>query len=238
MRTESPARLALTSRDKATIFTPSDSMHLRISICSISETELAAPTPDIENVVHELLIVSGANVHASEKRFGMVGLHAIQLGFQKNMFIVNWNATKLSERPVDYEPRFRIFANATLHDLSDETNEDREGCFSLQAGIGGVVTRHNQLTLRGVEVDIDKFRRTGEVSFLPVNEPVTDSYTARIIQHESDHGLGKRCFAGASELYEITDRKRFLHTQGREGKRIIGGDEAAVLRKLSQPSQD
>src|SRR5687767_13790692 len=116
MRFEAP-RLALLSRETATIATPPEATSLRWRARNLSGRELTNPTPDIAIVISDVLDFSGANVKLSEKRGSLVGLHARQLGYDYNIFTVDWSGTTPpSQRPADYQPHFRVFANVTITD--------------------------------------------------------------------------------------------------------------------------
>src|SRR4030067_964112 len=70
-----------------------------------------------------------------------------------------------------------VLINPVLTPLSDELEEDWEGCLSLP-GLRGMVPRHARLRYQG-------FDEKGN----PIDRSV-DGFHARVVQHECDHLLG------------------------------------------------
>jgi peptide deformylase len=236
MKGEIRTRIALPSAEHKIAATPKDSMLLRLPTRNLSETEIAAPTPDLAAIIKDMLSFAGANVQYDPKKGSLGGLHAVQLGYAKSMFLVDWNAIEHpSQRPSNYQPHFRLFANVALTNPSTEIQDSREGCFSLEKEIAGIVERSQQVTIEGLEVDLTKFNETGEIEFKEVNEPTPHFNVARVVQHEYDHGRGMRFPAVAHTLFRLTDLVLFRTTQGKEGFEVLPKAEEDALRAISSP---
>ena len=222
-------------------FTPPDSMLLRLPSYPVTEGELH--TDDIKSMVEDLLIVSGAHTGYGTTGRGMVGLHAKQLGYNKNLMLVDWNARNWgSKKPDNYKPHYRLFINPEIVDRSNKTNKDaREGCWSSDGDLGGHIARHDHVTLNAWEVDLELFERTKEIQVIQIEETTTDSYVARIVQHEVDHGLGKRFPSHArhaGDLYRITDRDAYFASAGkliRRGFKHVSAEEFTNLKSQASP---
>lgn len=103
---------------------------------------------------------------------GGVGLAAPQVGVSRRVVLV-----KLGTRPAGQSVRVITLVNPVVEWMSDDTQDDYEGCLSLD-GVGGLVTRAQAIRLR--------FERVGggqEVLELR-------DWDARIAQHELDHLVG------------------------------------------------
>jgi peptide deformylase len=103
------------------------------------------------------------------------GLAAPQIGvlLQVVIFGVERNPRYPEAEPVPYTE----LVNPVLTPLSDERDEDWEGCLSVP-GLRGVVSRYRQLRYEGFDPQGRPIRR--EVS----------GFHARVVQHECDHLLG------------------------------------------------
>ena len=104
----------------------------------------------------------------------MVGIAAPQVGISKRIIIIGVNAVGAGE-----QPELQAFINPELVEESEETVEDREGCFST-SNVCGVVSRSKEVTLKA-------FDRDGKVVTLKL-----EGFPARIAQHEVDHLNGVR----------------------------------------------
>ena len=103
------------------------------------------------------------------------GLAAPQIGvlLQVVIFGVESNPRYPDAEPVPYTE----LVNPVLTPLTDERDEDWEGCLSVP-GLRGVVPRYRQLRYEG-------FDPRGR----PIRREVT-GFHARVVQHECDHLLG------------------------------------------------
>ena len=104
----------------------------------------------------------------------MVGIAAPQIGTSKRIIIIGVNAVGAGE-----EPDLQAFINPEIVEKSEETIEDREGCFSA-SNVCGIVSRSREITLKA-------YNRNGKVVTIKL-----EGFPARIAQHEVDHLDGIR----------------------------------------------
>lgn len=217
--------------------TPPESFLLRRPSREVYPETLA--TDDVKMVLHDMLNVAGAttNLAKDPTKRTMVGLHARQLGYDLNVVLVWWNFTEAGAKPSEeYQPKYRMFINPKIIDRSSEMNEEGgEGCFSIDKDIVGVVPRHNSVTFTGQEIDLDELQQSGNVVVTEVEEASPNPFVARVIQHEVDHGDGKRFPTCASELRQITDRNTYISSGRREGFRKLTEEDAAQIRIMASP---
>ena len=103
------------------------------------------------------------------------GLAAPQIGVLQQVVIFG---VERNERYPDAEPvPYTELVNPVLTPLSDERDEDWEGCLSVP-GLRGIVPRYRNLRYEG-------FDSKGR----PIRREVT-GFHARVVQHEVDHLLG------------------------------------------------
>jgi len=103
------------------------------------------------------------------------GLAAPQIGVPQQVVIFG---VERNERYPDAEPvPYTELVNPVLTPLSDERDEDWEGCLSVP-GLRGIVPRYRNLRYEG-------FDAHGR----PIRREVT-GFHARVVQHEVDHLLG------------------------------------------------
>ncbi len=110
-----------------------------------------------------------------EKRV-MVGLAGPQVGVMKRVILVDVGV--LSDRKNLGE--LRVYVNPEIVWQSEEMELDREGCFSVDSRVCGIVPRAK-------EIEIEALDRFGN----SVKEKLF-GFTARIFQHEVDHLEGIR----------------------------------------------
>jgi len=91
-----------------------------------------------------------------------VGLAAPQIGISKRIFVM------------DADGELYIFINPELVELSEETEEVREGCLSVP-GVNAMLARSTRAVVEGLNLDGERIRLEGE------------GIIARAIQHEMDH---------------------------------------------------
>ena len=91
-----------------------------------------------------------------------VGLAAPQIGISKRIFVM------------DADDKLYIFINPELVELSEETEEVREGCLSVP-GVNAMLARSTRAVVEGLNLDGVRIRLEGE------------GIIARAIQHEMDH---------------------------------------------------
>jgi peptide deformylase len=122
---------------------------------------------------------------------GGAGLAAPQIGANLQLVIFGF---KQNSRYPDAPPvPETVLINPVLTPLSDELNEDWEGCLSVP-GLRGVVPRWTAVRYRG-------FDQHGNLI-----EREADGFHARVVQHECDH------LAGILYPMRIKDFSRFGYT--------------------------
>ena len=120
------------------------------------------------------------------------GLAAPQIGVDLQLVIFGFGSNqRYPDAPAVPET---VLSNPVLTPLSEEMDEQYEGCLSVP-GLRGIVPRYTRLRYEGV----DQFGQ-------PIVREV-DGFHARVVQHEVDHLLGI--------LYpmRITDFSRFGYTE-------------------------
>ena len=127
----------------------------------------AFATPELDALLQDLRETMVAKSGA--------GLAAPQIGILQQVVIfgVERNARYPDAEPVPYTE----LVNPVLTPLSEEIDEDWEGCLSVP-GLRGVVPRFRHLRYEG-------FDPRGQ----PIRREVT-GFHARVVQHECDHLLG------------------------------------------------
>ena len=155
------------------IFLPPCDPRLNEPSAEIALHEIASK--ETQGLIDQMYKIAAGERNEPEKR-GMVGLAAPQIGVFKRVILVDIG--------VDTKRRawgeLRAYINPRIIHQSDEVALDREGCFSVDDHVCGLVPRSKQITIAA-------FDRDGS----PVEETFFD-YTARIFQHEIDHLDGKR----------------------------------------------
>ena len=100
-----------------------------------------------------------------------IGLAAIQVGYQKRMFVMDCTRSQTNEK---------VFINPEIVERSEETLRDNEGCLS-SPGKTGDVSRHIRIILKYQDENGKEERKTFY------------NLEAKCIQHEMDHLDGKLC---------------------------------------------
>jgi len=103
------------------------------------------------------------------------GLAAPQIGV--GLQVVIFGIAQNPRYPDVEEVPHTVLINPVLTPLSDELEEDWEGCLSVP-GLRGMVPRHTRLRYQG----FDEFGK-------PIDRSVC-GFHARVVQHECDHLLG------------------------------------------------
>jgi peptide deformylase len=122
--------------------------------------ELHALLTDMRDTMEHL---SGAGLAAPQ--IG-VGLQVVIFGVEKN-----------ERYPQAEEVPDTVLINPVLTPLSDELEEDWEGCLSVP-GLRGMVPRHTRLRYQGYDERGNRIDRS------------VRGFHARVVQHECDHLLG------------------------------------------------
>jgi len=104
----------------------------------------------------------------------LVGLAAPQIGVSKRIVIIGINAVGGGE-----QPELREYINPEIIEISEETEDGREGCFSTSR-VCGIVERAKQITIKAFD------RKGCEIV------ETFEGFPARVAQHEIDHLEGIR----------------------------------------------
>jgi peptide deformylase len=153
-------------------------------------------TPEL----HALIADMFDTMHAANG----AGLAAPQIGVTLQLVIFGF---KKNERYPDAPPvPETILINPVLTPLSDETEENWEGCLSVP-GLRGMVKRWSNLRYAGVDQYGQTIDRT------------VDGFHARVVQHECDH------LAGILYPMRITDFSRFGYIDVLFPELAAGDDE-------------
>ncbi len=103
------------------------------------------------------------------------GLAAPQIGV--SLQVVIFGVQKNPRYPQAEEVPDTVLINPVLTPLSDELEEDWEGCLSVP-GLRGMVPRHTQLRYQGYDEKGNRIDRS------------VSGFHARVVQHECDHLIG------------------------------------------------
>ncbi|MCW8806835.1 MAG: peptide deformylase [Rhodanobacter sp.] len=142
---------------------------------------------------------------------GGVGLAAPQIGVDLQLVIFGFEH---SERYPD-APQVpqTILLNPVITPLSQDLEEDWEGCLSVP-GLSGAVSRHSLIRYEGVDPKGALIDCTAE------------GFHARVVQHECDHLIGR--------LYpsRITDFSHFGYTEVLFPGQDMGADSEVVVEGM------
>jgi len=142
------------------------------SILRMGDSRLQTPSTEISEFgtaeLHALIADLRDTMHAADG----AGLAAPQIGVLSRVVIFG----------IDHNPRYpdaepvaeTVLVNPVVTPLSDETDEDWEGCLSLP-GLRGLVPRFSQIRYTGFDPRGHRIER------------VAGGFHARVVQHECDH---------------------------------------------------
>ena len=104
-----------------------------------------------------------------------IGLAAPQVYVNKQIMI--FRIPNKEDEKKDESIEITVLINPKLSNISDETNNDWEGCLSIP-GMSGLVKRFSKIKYEGLDMNGNIIKRTAE------------GLHARIVQHEYDHLMG------------------------------------------------
>jgi peptide deformylase len=128
------------------------------------------------------------------------GLAAPQIGISKRAIIFrvenDENLKKWRSNLEQFMPK-TILINPLCTPIGEDTNDDYEGCFSVD-NVAGLVTRANKISYSAMDIDGNTI--TGEAK----------GFLARVIQHEIDHlnGVLFIDLAKAENILDIEEYRR------------------------------
>ncbi|MBP7074289.1 MAG: peptide deformylase [Rhabdochlamydiaceae bacterium] len=147
----------------------------RLNEPSLEVTQEELSSKEMQDLIEQMYTIAGGERGAPENR-GLVGLAAPQIGVFKRVIIVDIGVdTKRTAWG-----KLKAYINPRIVASSPELALDREGCFSVDSHVCGVVPRSKQITIMAWDPEGNLIEETHS------------DYTARIFQHEIDHLDGKR----------------------------------------------
>lgn len=132
-------------------------------------------SPEIQAIIDQMYQVAAPERSDVEARV-MVGLAAPQIGIYKQIILVDLSVSAVRRDLGE----LRVFINPKILWYSEEKELEREGCYSVDSRICGIVPRSSK-------IKISAYDRQGNF----VEEELS-GFTARIFQHEVDHLHGVR----------------------------------------------
>lgn len=155
------------------VFTPPGNPILRTMVPEVPLEEIA--TDEIQTIIDQMYQIAKGERKDLENRV-MVGLAAPQIGIPKQIILVDVGVDADRKNLGDLQ----VFINPKLLWQSEETIDGREGCYSVDSRVLGIVRR-------AARVKVSAYDRHG--NFLTQE---FSGFTARIFQHEIDHLNGIR----------------------------------------------
>ena len=141
-------------------------------------------TPELNTLIQDM--------HDTMEALEGAGLAAPQIGVSQQVVIFG---VKSNQRYPDAEEvPYTVLLNPVLTPLTQEVEQDWEGCLSVP-GLRGMVSRFTRLRYRGV----DQYGK-------PIDRTV-EGFHARVVQHECDH------LQGILYPMRITDFRLFGYTE-------------------------
>jgi peptide deformylase len=141
-------------------------------------------TPELNTLIQDM--------HDTMEALEGAGLAAPQIGVSQQVVIFG---IKSNQRYPDAEEvPYTVLLNPVLTPLTQEVEQDWEGCLSVP-GLRGMVSRFTRLRYRGV----DQYGK-------PIDRTV-EGFHARVVQHECDH------LQGILYPMRITDFRLFGYTE-------------------------
>lgn len=154
------------------IFTEPGNPLLRGSVAEVPVHEISSE--EVQSIIDQMIEIAGGERTDAEKRV-MVGLAAPQIGICKRIILVDTGANEKRELG-----ELKAYINPKIIWSSSEHEEGKEGCYSVDSRVVGIVSR-------AVQVKITAFDRQGNF----ITEEFS-GFPARIVQHEVDHLDGIR----------------------------------------------
>lgn len=142
------------------------------SVVKMGNQQLATPSLPVTNFSDPLLTDIIRDMQDTMAAKKGVGIAAPQIGVNLRIIIFgfDYNERYPHKKPVP----FTILINPHIEILSDELEEDWEGCLSVP-GLRGLVPRYKKIRYSGYDQQAKIISREAE------------DFHARILQHECDH---------------------------------------------------
>ncbi len=146
--------------------------------CLVQKAEEVPPSEilscEIQNLIDDMFDLMSEERNGAGKRG--VGIAAPQIGVMKRVILVDVEVNEKRQ----FLGKLEAFINPKIVKKSEQYILEKEGCFSVDPHIIGVVPRAEEITVQA-------YTREGEWI-----EKIFTGYTARIFQHEIDHLQGIR----------------------------------------------
>jgi len=133
-------------------------------LLEIAEPVAAFNTPELHALVQDLM----ETMHAEDG----AGLAAPQIGVGLRVVVFGFDCN--SRYPEEESVPQTVLVNPVIEPLSDERNEDWEGCLSVP-GLRGAVSRYSRIRYSGLDQSGAAIEREAR------------DFHARVVQHECDH---------------------------------------------------
>lgn len=134
--------------------------------------KLSQPSPMVENFSKNELATLLKDMHDTMIKEQGVGIAAPQIGVYKRVIMFGFKENK--RYPKEEAVPFTILINPSYEPLSDEKEEEWEGCLSVP-GLRGLVSRYKKIRYTGYDPEGNVITREA------------DGFHARVVQHECDH---------------------------------------------------
>jgi peptide deformylase len=144
-------------------------------VLKMGDPRLLQPARPLEQFDTPQLHALLADMRDTMAHLSGAGLAAPQIGV--DLQVVIFGVEKNERYPQAEEVPDTVLINPVLTPLSDELEEDWEGCLSVP-GLRGMVPRHVSLRYRGFDEKGKRIDRS------------VSGFHARVVQHECDHLLG------------------------------------------------
>jgi peptide deformylase len=156
------------------VFTPPGDVLLQMRAEEVSASEILSE--ETQSIIDQMFLIARGERDESGEQPVMVGLAAPQIGYSKRIILVDVGVND-SKRELG---SLIAYINPEITWYSEEIVEGREGCYSVDSRVIGLVPRSEKIRLKALD-------RNG----LPISEEFS-GLTAAIFQHEIDHLNGIR----------------------------------------------
>ncbi len=161
---------------------------------AIPDDEITSKSTNLLSLLQDLY-----DTHFQNKEKIGVGLHAKQIGVNKNVFLTVISPSR-AERETCEELPLSFWVVKKLESVTNDSDEidsvkGLEGCFSVAGCCALDVPRAKQIKISGWQiVPIISDDVISDIKVIEVSERIFSDFPARLLQHEYDHGLNKFYF--------------------------------------------
>jgi peptide deformylase len=144
-------------------------------IVKMGTQKLSQPSVALQNFSKSELALLLKDMHDTMLKLEGVGIAAPQIGVYQRVIMFGFEHN--DRYPEEDAVPFTILINPSYKPLSDEKEEDWEGCLSIP-GLRGLVSRFKKIKYSGYDQEGNLIERNAE------------GFHARVVQHECDHVNG------------------------------------------------